>query len=211
MHRARPGRPAVNAASSMWPLDAGAIEALCRAPPATRRGRLPAHRHQRAAQRDQRAAEALAGARAAGVAGAVRSGFTSRGRSAAGRAGADRPADTVRAGPIPIADSTCSTSTACADDHAPERPGARRDRPGGAHGIAVSLGDTDATYDRMIAGTCAGATLGTHLYNAMSPFGHPVRARRRRPHRRSRGGAPDRRWRPLPSSRGPPGAPGRRP
>lgn len=56
---------------------------------------------------------------------------------------------------------------------APERPGAlaaiARLR---AHGIAVSLGHTDATFDQFVAGIDAGATMATHLYNAMSPFQH---------------------------------------
>ncbi|HEY4393461.1 MAG TPA: N-acetylglucosamine-6-phosphate deacetylase [Polyangia bacterium] len=39
-------------------------------------------------------------------------------------------------------------------------------------GVTVSLGHTDATFDQMIAGADAGATLATHLYSAMSPFHH---------------------------------------
>ena len=39
-------------------------------------------------------------------------------------------------------------------------------------GVTVSLGHTDATFDQMLAGIDAGATLVTHLYNAMSPFQH---------------------------------------
>lgn len=56
---------------------------------------------------------------------------------------------------------------------APERPGALdcirrlRDR-----GVVVSLGHTDATVETFTAGIDAGATVATHLYNAMSPFGH---------------------------------------
>ena len=38
--------------------------------------------------------------------------------------------------------------------------------------MVVSLGHTDATYDEMLDGTDAGATLATHLFNAMSPFHH---------------------------------------
>jgi N-acetylglucosamine-6-phosphate deacetylase len=56
---------------------------------------------------------------------------------------------------------------------APERRGApaliRRLVEAGA---AVSLGHTDATFDQMIAGADAGATLATHLFSAMSPFHH---------------------------------------
>ena len=56
---------------------------------------------------------------------------------------------------------------------APERDGALariqrlRDR-----GIVASLGHTDATTEQFRAGVDAGATMATHLYNAMSPFGH---------------------------------------
>jgi N-acetylglucosamine-6-phosphate deacetylase len=56
---------------------------------------------------------------------------------------------------------------------APERAGAldliARLR---AANVVVSLGHTDASFDEMIAGIDAGATMVTHLYNAMSPFGH---------------------------------------
>jgi N-acetylglucosamine-6-phosphate deacetylase len=56
---------------------------------------------------------------------------------------------------------------------APERPDAlgciRRLRE---RGVVVSLGHTDATYEEFVAGVDAGATMATHLYNAMSPFAH---------------------------------------
>lgn len=39
-------------------------------------------------------------------------------------------------------------------------------------GVAVSLGHTDASHAEFVAGVDAGATMATHLYNAMSPFGH---------------------------------------
>src|SRR5205823_2239606 len=38
--------------------------------------------------------------------------------------------------------------------------------------VAVSLGHTDATYEQFDAGVRAGATMVTHLFNAMSPFRH---------------------------------------
>ncbi|HEX3694717.1 MAG TPA: N-acetylglucosamine-6-phosphate deacetylase [Polyangia bacterium] len=56
---------------------------------------------------------------------------------------------------------------------APERPGALelitrlRDR-----GMVISLGHTEATFDQFVAGIDAGATMTTHLYNAMSLFHH---------------------------------------
>ena len=56
---------------------------------------------------------------------------------------------------------------------APERPGAlaliARLRQAG---VAVSLGHTDATFEQTVAAIDAGATLATHLYNAMSPLHH---------------------------------------
>jgi N-acetylglucosamine-6-phosphate deacetylase len=56
---------------------------------------------------------------------------------------------------------------------APERPGALaligRLR---AQGVAVSLGHTDASAAELTAGVDAGATMITHLFNAMSPFSH---------------------------------------
>lgn len=56
---------------------------------------------------------------------------------------------------------------------APERVGAigrigrLRER-----GVVVSLGHADATYEAFVAGVDAGATMATHLFNAMSPFAH---------------------------------------
>ena len=56
---------------------------------------------------------------------------------------------------------------------APERDGAlNRIRALRERGIVVSLGHTDATVDQFTAGVDAGAKMATHLFNAMSPFGH---------------------------------------
>jgi len=41
-----------------------------------------------------------------------------------------------------------------------------------ARGIAVSLGHTDASFEMFTAGVDAGATLATHVWNAMSPLHH---------------------------------------
>lgn len=56
---------------------------------------------------------------------------------------------------------------------APERPGAL-DRIArlAARGVVASIGHTAATYDEVLAGIDAGATMVTHLFNAMSPFTH---------------------------------------
>ena len=56
---------------------------------------------------------------------------------------------------------------------APERPGGmERIRRLRERGVVVSLGHTDASYEGFVAAVDAGATMATHLYNAMSPFGH---------------------------------------
>ena len=56
---------------------------------------------------------------------------------------------------------------------APETPGAiERIRRARESGVTVSLGHTEATYDEFGAGVDAGATMATHLYSAMSAFGH---------------------------------------
>lgn len=41
-----------------------------------------------------------------------------------------------------------------------------------ARGVVVSMGHSDATYDEARRGADLGATLVTHLFNAMRPFGH---------------------------------------
>jgi len=56
---------------------------------------------------------------------------------------------------------------------APDRAGAiERIRLLRRQGIVVSLGHADASYELFERGVDAGATMATHLYNAMSPFGH---------------------------------------
>jgi N-acetylglucosamine-6-phosphate deacetylase len=56
---------------------------------------------------------------------------------------------------------------------APEVKGALdRIRNLAAHGVVVSLGHTDASYEEFLCGIEAGATMVTHLYSAMSGFGH---------------------------------------
>ena len=41
-----------------------------------------------------------------------------------------------------------------------------------ARGVVVSLGHTDASFDELLRGIAAGATMVTHVYNAMSGFSH---------------------------------------
>jgi N-acetylglucosamine-6-phosphate deacetylase len=56
---------------------------------------------------------------------------------------------------------------------APERPhGLAAIRRLTEAGVIVSLGHSDATAEQALAGTGAGATLVTHLFNAMRPLGH---------------------------------------
>lgn len=56
---------------------------------------------------------------------------------------------------------------------APERAGAvARIEAIRARGAVVSLGHTQATFEEFTRGVDAGATMATHLYNAMSPFEH---------------------------------------
>ncbi|MGW3949637.1 N-acetylglucosamine-6-phosphate deacetylase [Streptomyces sp. NPDC004752] len=40
------------------------------------------------------------------------------------------------------------------------------------HGVIAAVGHTDATYEQTVAAIDAGATVATHLFNAMPPFGH---------------------------------------
>ncbi len=56
---------------------------------------------------------------------------------------------------------------------APELPGS----PGAIHrfldaGVVVAVGHTDATYEQTKRAIAAGATVGTHLFNAMPPLHH---------------------------------------
>jgi N-acetylglucosamine-6-phosphate deacetylase len=56
---------------------------------------------------------------------------------------------------------------------APERPGALALIPRlRQEGASVSVGHTDATFEQTVAAIDAGATLATHLFNAMSPLHH---------------------------------------
>src|SRR5690606_12201251 len=56
---------------------------------------------------------------------------------------------------------------------APELPGALDlIRAAASEGITVAVGHTEATYDQARAAFDAGATMATHLYNAMRPFNH---------------------------------------
>ncbi|MET9864835.1 N-acetylglucosamine-6-phosphate deacetylase [Streptomyces sp. NPDC006386] len=54
------------------------------------------------------------------------------------------------------------------------------ERPGGLdsvrllaeHGVIAAIGHTDATYEQTVEAIDAGATVATHLFNAMPPLGH---------------------------------------
>jgi N-acetylglucosamine-6-phosphate deacetylase len=45
-------------------------------------------------------------------------------------------------------------------------------REAAAEGVVAALGHSDATYEQTIEGIDAGATVATHLYNALPPLGH---------------------------------------
>lgn len=56
---------------------------------------------------------------------------------------------------------------------APERPGALDAiKLLAAHGVLAAVGHTDATYEQTLAAVAAGASVGTHLFNAMRPPHH---------------------------------------
>jgi N-acetylglucosamine-6-phosphate deacetylase len=88
------------------------------------------------------------------------------------RKGAHRPEIIEAANPA-ILDQFAASGVTRLVTLASERPGVlpaiRRLRDAG---IVVSLGHTDATIAQFLTGVDAGATMATHLYNAMSPFHH---------------------------------------
>ncbi|AGL21313.1 N-acetylglucosamine-6-phosphate deacetylase [Actinoplanes sp. N902-109] len=56
---------------------------------------------------------------------------------------------------------------------APELPGALDAiRFLAGHGVTAAIGHTDATYEQVLAGVAAGATVGTHVFNGMPPMHH---------------------------------------
>ncbi|MBE2999869.1 N-acetylglucosamine-6-phosphate deacetylase [Nocardiopsis sp. HNM0947] len=56
---------------------------------------------------------------------------------------------------------------------APELPGALElIRAAASSGVVPAVGHTEATYEETVAAFDAGATVATHLYNAMRPLGH---------------------------------------
>ncbi|MBB6118726.1 N-acetylglucosamine-6-phosphate deacetylase [Nocardiopsis algeriensis] len=56
---------------------------------------------------------------------------------------------------------------------APELPGALDlIRAASSSGVTAAVGHTEATYEQTLAAVEAGATVATHLYNAMRPLGH---------------------------------------
>ena len=93
---------------------------------------------------------------------------------AAARCGAQRPESLLLPDPLVLrklldAGQGCVRSVTVA----PELPGAL-DLIGElvANGVVAAIGHTDATYAEAMAGIQAGATLATHLFNAMRPFNH---------------------------------------
>ena len=88
------------------------------------------------------------------------------------RCGAQNPAHLRSPDPAEIAD-LIALGIVRAVTMAPELPGAL---PAiaqlRAHGITVAVGHTDATYEQTLAAVEAGATIATHLGNAMRPIHH---------------------------------------
>ncbi len=88
------------------------------------------------------------------------------------RHGAHRK-DVIEAADDPLFEAMLAADGVWLMTLAPERAGARdRIRRLRHRDIVVSLGHTDATFDLFTAGVDAGATMATHLFNAMSPFAH---------------------------------------
>jgi N-acetylglucosamine-6-phosphate deacetylase len=88
------------------------------------------------------------------------------------RKGAHRP-ELIEAADPALLDRFAAASATRLVTLAPERPGLLPAiRRLAAAGIVVSLGHTDATIADFQAGVDAGATMATHLFNAMSPFAH---------------------------------------
>jgi N-acetylglucosamine-6-phosphate deacetylase len=88
------------------------------------------------------------------------------------RAGAHRQ-DLIAAADDALFDQLLASTALRAMTLASERPGAAaRIQRLLERGVLVSLGHTDASYEEVIAAIDRGATMMTHLYNAMSPFEH---------------------------------------
>ncbi len=121
-------------------------------------------------------AVAAAFAAARGAAGARMPGLHLEGPLLApGRAGAHRAPEiaAARATLDDVLDDLLVTGDLRLVTLAPEQPGAlalvQRLRQAG---VVVSIGHSDATFEQAVAAIDAGATLATHLFNAMSPLHH---------------------------------------
>jgi N-acetylglucosamine-6-phosphate deacetylase len=119
---------------------------------------------------------AAAFASARGAAGARMPGLHLEGPLLApARAGAHRAAEIANAGATldDVLGELIAAGVVRLVTLAPERPGAialiHRLRDAA---VTVSIGHSDATFEQAVAGIDAGATLATHLYNAMSPLHH---------------------------------------
>lgn len=83
------------------------------------------------------------------------------------------PLDAIESAPDSLFDAFLSHRETLLITLAPERPGnLERIERLRKRGIVASLGHTNATLAELTAGVDAGATMATHLFNAMSPFGH---------------------------------------
>ena len=93
--------------------------------------------------------------------------FISPNRLGAHRAGA------VKNAPLDVFDPFLGADVLRLVTLAPEvEGGLDRIRALRAHHVVVSLGHTDASYEQLLQGVDAGATMATHIYSAMSGFHH---------------------------------------
>lgn len=88
------------------------------------------------------------------------------------RPGAHRR-ELIEAADADLFETLLAASTVRVMTLAPERPGGlERIRRLHDRGIVASLGHTNASFDEFVEGIDAGATMATHLFNAMSSFSH---------------------------------------
>jgi N-acetylglucosamine-6-phosphate deacetylase len=83
------------------------------------------------------------------------------------------PASAIENASEELFESFLASPRTCLTTVAPERAGGlERIARFRQRGIVVSIGHSNATAEEFEAGVEAGATMTTHLYNAMSPFNH---------------------------------------
>jgi len=110
---------------------------------------------------------------AAGRRGAEALGFHFEGPFLSPQQTGAHPAEAILSAPDALMTIFSGSSAVRLVTLAPERMGGSdRIRTLRQAGVVVSLGHTDATYEEFVKGVNAGATMSTHLYNAMSGLHH---------------------------------------